>query len=269
MNKKISIIIPVYNDKDNLDYALFSIQKQNANRYIEVIVVDDCSDCDYKKEISKFQLSGMDIKYFRNNENVGAGVSRQRGIEKATGDYISFLDSDDCINQIWYKTVTENIRKYPQISVFEYALYIYSKQKAYVRSCHLGCFVIKKSFIEENNIKFHDSLRIFEDLYFIEIATYISVYKNQFKLIGDILYYYRDERENSTLHKLGDDNLDKYREISNVQRVLWFVDNNPEVLYHSKEIAKKYDEIQSGLKAKNQVAKGLADYLRREHLLNF
>ena len=267
MQKKISIIIPVYNDKENLEYALFSIQKQNANNDIEVIIIDDCSDCDYREEIKRFQLQGMDIKSLRNDKNVGAGVSRQRGIEHATGEYIAFLDSDDCYNQVWYKTVTENIKKYPRISVFEYALYIYSKQEAYARSCHLGCYVIKKEFIEENNIKFHDSLRIFEDLYFIEIVTYISVYKNQFKLIGDILYYYRDERENSTLHRLGENNLDAYKENANVQRVLWFIENNTEVLYHSKEIAEKYEKIQSSFKKKNQVAKGLADYLRKRGLV--
>ena len=267
MQKKISIIIPVYNDKENLGFALFSIQKQNANNDIEVIIIDDCSDCNYKEEIERFQLLGMDIKYFRNDKNVGAGLSRQKGIEHATGEYIAFLDSDDYYNQKWYQTVIKYIKKYPIISVFEYALYICSKKEAYVRSCHLGCYVIKKEFIEENNIKFHDSLRIFEDLYFIEIVAYISIYKNQFKLIGDIIYYYRDERENSTLHRLGEKNLDAYKETANVQRVLWFIENNPEVLYHSKEIEEKYEKIQSSFKAKNQVAKGLDDYLRKRGLV--
>ena len=110
--KRMSIIIPVYNELDNLGFALFSIFKQNQIDNIEVIIVDDCSDCSYQKDIKLYKSLGIDIKYIKNKDNVGAGVSRQKGIDIATGEFIAFLDADDFITPNLYMEVTKNIKLY-------------------------------------------------------------------------------------------------------------------------------------------------------------
>lgn len=98
---KVSIVIPTFKRPEMLERALKSIFSQTYSN-IEVIIVDDNGtnrdyDSFYKEIISKYN-----IKYVRNEKNMGAALSRNRGIEVATGRYISFLDDDDtyCVEKI-------------------------------------------------------------------------------------------------------------------------------------------------------------------------
>ena len=93
----ISIIIPNYNRKEPLLKAIRSCLQQTYNP-IEVIVVDDGSNFDIKDYIKTNFRNDYDsglVKIFINEKNFGAAKSRNIGVEKSSGDYISFLDSDD------------------------------------------------------------------------------------------------------------------------------------------------------------------------------
>lgn len=90
--------MPTYNSRATLQQALDSIVKQ-THRPIEIIVIDDASDDDsyafakaYSQQHSTSQLS---FKILSNSQNSGAGISRNKGVTIATGDYIAFLDADD------------------------------------------------------------------------------------------------------------------------------------------------------------------------------
>ena len=92
MNKKVSIVIPVYN---LAKYVSFTIQNCLNPTYknMEIIVVDDCST-DKTFEI----VSGIKddrIKIIKNDKNSGVAYSRNKGISISTGEYISTLDGDD------------------------------------------------------------------------------------------------------------------------------------------------------------------------------
>lgn len=93
----ISVIIPNYNRKELLLKAIRSCLQQTY-RPIEVIVVDDGSNYDIKNYIkinfSNDYESGL-LKVFINEKNFGAAKSRNIGVGKSNGNYISFLDSDD------------------------------------------------------------------------------------------------------------------------------------------------------------------------------
>ena len=90
----ISIIIPVYNCEQSIDRCLASVLSQTYSD-IEIIIIDDCStDNSYKKCLS-YQRSDNRVKVYRNDINQGVSYSRNRGIDKATGDYICFVDADD------------------------------------------------------------------------------------------------------------------------------------------------------------------------------
>lgn len=95
MELKVSIIIPVYNRPELLREALKSVIDQTY-RNIEVVLIDDNSD-----EVNYYQwledYKELDLQYFKNDKNKGATACRNKGIELATGEYISFLDSDDII----------------------------------------------------------------------------------------------------------------------------------------------------------------------------
>ena len=104
--KKISVIVPVYNVEKYLRKCLDSIIEQQYSN-IEVIVVDDGST-DNSREIIKEYVSGNDkIKYYK-KENGGLSDARNYGVQKATGDYICFIDSDDYID----KNLFERIKSY-------------------------------------------------------------------------------------------------------------------------------------------------------------
>ncbi|MGH7886106.1 MAG: glycosyltransferase family 2 protein, partial [Thermodesulfobacteriota bacterium] len=90
----ISVIIPVYNCEKYLGEAVESVLEQTY-KPMEIIVVNDGST-DQSEKVAKNYLEH--IKYFYQN-NFGIGAARNKGIELSTGEYLSFLDSDD----IWVK----------------------------------------------------------------------------------------------------------------------------------------------------------------------
>jgi len=96
MNKKelVSVIIPVYNASSFLMDTIKTIQKQTYENW-EAIFVDDCSKDNSVEIIKKEQKKDERIKLVKNKENSGAAVSRNNGIDIATGKYLCFLDADD------------------------------------------------------------------------------------------------------------------------------------------------------------------------------
>lgn len=89
---KISVIIPTYNRENTIKRAIESVLNQDYTE-IEVIVVDDCST-DNTYEIVKGISDGR-LRYFKLEKNSGACRARNFGIDKATGEFIAFQDSDD------------------------------------------------------------------------------------------------------------------------------------------------------------------------------
>jgi CDP-glycerol glycerophosphotransferase (TagB/SpsB family)/glycosyltransferase involved in cell wall biosynthesis len=92
---KISIIIPTFNGRDIIKTAVNSVLKQNYDN-IEIIVVDDGSSNPCEDVLKEFNDDRI-VYYYKTNS--GPGLSRNYGIEKATGEYIFFLDADDKIHQ--------------------------------------------------------------------------------------------------------------------------------------------------------------------------
>ncbi len=93
----ISVIIPNFNRGDLLKETLESVLKQSYP-YWEAIVVDDGSTDNSESVGLEYALKDSRIKYYkRTKESGGAPVCRNIGIQKSTGDYLIFLDSDDLL----------------------------------------------------------------------------------------------------------------------------------------------------------------------------
>jgi glycosyltransferase involved in cell wall biosynthesis len=92
MNSKISVIIPTFNREKLIGNSINSVLEQTFQNF-EIIIVDDGSTDNTKKEIDKFQDER--IKYIKLQNNTGGANARNVGIEIASGQYISFQDSDD------------------------------------------------------------------------------------------------------------------------------------------------------------------------------
>lgn len=94
---KVSIIVPVYNVEKYLAQCLDSLINQTYQN-IEVLVVNDGSTDDSEQLIQRYaQQHPGKIKSFL-KENGGLSDARNFGIDRATGDYIGFVDSDDYVN---------------------------------------------------------------------------------------------------------------------------------------------------------------------------
>lgn len=95
---RVTVIIPTY--KRTVDFLSRAVKSVIAQTYpnVEIIVIDD-SPSDYKlrNSIKEYMdtVVNDNIKYFQNEKNMGGSLARNRGIELATGEYISFLDDDD------------------------------------------------------------------------------------------------------------------------------------------------------------------------------
>ncbi len=93
MTDLVSIIMPSYNTEAYIADSIRSVLAQSYQNW-ELIIVDDCSKDDTDTVVSAF-LSDPRIRFFKNEKNSGAAVSRNRALREAKGRWIAFLDSDD------------------------------------------------------------------------------------------------------------------------------------------------------------------------------
>lgn len=90
---KVSVVIPVYNVSDYLNACVESVVKQSY-RHLEIILVDDGSTDDSGKKCDEWAAKDARIQVVH-KKNEGLNYARKSGWEVATGEYITFLDSDD------------------------------------------------------------------------------------------------------------------------------------------------------------------------------
>lgn len=95
--KKVSVIVPVYNVEKYIDKCLASLVKQTL-KDIEIIIVNDGSPDNSQVIIDKYVKKYPKLVKSYIKENGGQGSARNLGLENATGEYISFVDSDDWLD---------------------------------------------------------------------------------------------------------------------------------------------------------------------------
>jgi len=94
---KISVIVPVYNVEEYLERCLNSLVNQTL-KDIEIIVVNDGSPDNSQKIIDKYVKKYKNVKSYI-KKNGGLSDARNYGLKYATGEYISFIDSDDYVDE--------------------------------------------------------------------------------------------------------------------------------------------------------------------------
>lgn len=108
--KKLSIIVPVYNAEKYLKKCLNRLLEQTYKN-IEIIIVNDCSQGNCEQIVNKYEKKDNRIKYIKHEKNKGLFQARITGASIATGDYITFLDSDDYVSIDYYRTLMNNIKQ--------------------------------------------------------------------------------------------------------------------------------------------------------------
>ncbi len=108
--KKISVIIPVYNTKKELEKCLYSIQNQSYSD-LEIICVDDGSDDGSEKIVDEFAKIDSRFKVVH-QKNAGESHARNIGLGMVTGDVIAFCDCDDWIELNMYEIMMKEMEHY-------------------------------------------------------------------------------------------------------------------------------------------------------------
>ncbi len=176
--KKFSIIIPVYNAEKTIARTLASLIS-NKDFIHEVIIVNDRSTDNTLKEVEKFK-SFLNIKVIDNKGNQGPGPGRKTGILEATGEWITFLDADDCLTSSSLYYVDYVLNQETKIVLLHcQSLYYESGNFQADRIGHsdfsCGGNFYKRQYLIENNLFPHDTLYMAEDEYFNSIViTYIE-----------------------------------------------------------------------------------------------
>lgn len=208
----ISIITPNYNGEKFITQTIESVISQTYSNW-EMIIVDDYSSdksyeiaLDYSKKDSR-------IKVIRNETNLGAAISRNRAIDIAKGEYITFLDSDD----LWepkklelqlhfmqdnncdfsftrYNLIDENNQSLNKTARIIKKLTYYK----YLHHCYTGCLTVMYRFdiakdIRSFNIKNNNDYGLFLQV--------VKNAKNAFG-INEILAHYRIRKSSISRNKM-------------------------------------------------------------------
>lgn len=185
MTKKytLDIIIPAYNCIKTIGRTLDSLVKQTDKNFL-VLVIDDYSTEDILSVIMQYK-DKLCIKYIRNPENRGCGMSRQRGIEESNADYISFLDSDDILlpNAVedWMKEIEQTN---PEV-IYSPFFYIRDENSPisirYDTLCMCHGKVYNTEFLRKYDIQEAEEVKCIDDVYFnwqvFDLATNVSLLK--------------------------------------------------------------------------------------------
>lgn len=210
----ISIIVPVYNSKLTIERCINSLLQQEFQNF-EIILINDGSTDNSGIICEAYQKTDNRI-HILEQENSGVSIARNKGIEKAVGKYILFLDSDDSLEKdmlsVYAQILSANS---PDAIVGSLTIISYGKQiikgpqnKGYFTSdiwdqiCinsepfgWAGGKLFRTSIIKENGIKFDSNMKSQEDLSFCLSAYYNckSFYLTDYA--GYNYYYAESSRE--------------------------------------------------------------------------
>lgn len=215
---KVSVLVAIYNIERFVGKCIRSILDQDYKN-LEIILVDDCSSDSSGEICDEFAEKDDRISVFHHDINMRISSVRNTGLEKASGEYIVFVDgddwlADDCISY-FVRMITEtkadmcislnnfttrNMRQIKQKDDIE--IWINEKATAEMLFPHIsiGCWnkIYRREFIENNGLRFKPELFTAEGYTFIseaaQHASYIGVGHRK-------VYYYRLNNVNSATTK--------------------------------------------------------------------
>ena len=197
--KKVSIIVPVYNVQDYLSKCLDSLVKQSF-KDIEIILVDDGSSDGSYDICKKYEKEYHDRIILIKKENEGQAIARNMAIDKANGEFLMFVDSDDWIdNDMVLKLYDRAIVDKADI-VWCLMTYVTNNNeelqtiwenddsvKQYVLNNAGPCGkLVRKKIITDNKLYF-PKLRAYED---VAIVPIWGIKTKKISFINEGLYYY-------------------------------------------------------------------------------
>ena len=118
MKEKLSVIVPIYNGEEHLEKCLNSIINQTFKDF-ELILIDDGSKDQSLKICLEFERKYNNVKVFH-QENKGTSTARNLGVEKSSGEWITFVDDDDWIEPNTYELAFSAQKNNPDCSMIQW-----------------------------------------------------------------------------------------------------------------------------------------------------
>lgn len=209
--KKVSVILPVYNSEKYINKTVDSILQQTYKKF-ELIIINDGSTDDSGIICEKLKDKDKRIKYI-SKENSGVSDTRNLALSYATGDYVTFIDSDDLYENDFLKIMVANIENYKaDIVICAYKSFntkeiknmikrdiLTDKKEEIIESLQPTLLfnqiwnkIYKKKILKDNKIIFDKELSIAEDLKFN--IEYLKCC-NKIFYVNKCLYKYRISRD--------------------------------------------------------------------------
>lgn len=180
---KLSVVIPVHNAKKYIRQCLDSIlKKQDIG--LEVICVDDCSTDETPEILKEYENKYHNFKYLRNETNLFAGASRNRGLLEARGQYVHFLDADDYVIEGAYKKLYSIAAGY-QLDWLKTTAEGFDDQTGEMVDNGLYALRGFNKFMDETLLDFHHFPRKFFD---IAVVPWNGIYRRKFLLEENIRF---------------------------------------------------------------------------------
>lgn len=221
----ISVIVPVFNTGKYLKKCLDSLIYQTYPN-LEIICIDDGSTDNSVEIINKYNKKTKSKVILYTQNHSGASAARNLGIEKAAGEYLSFIDSDDWVFLTLYQVFVEYLNKSCSdldIYMFNASAYVEGQNdvipktffnisdwgkpkdkyarytfndciKPFTRNLSAANKIYRKDFLFENNIQFPENLK-YEDQYF-GIKSFLNA--KSIMINDDIFYRYRNMTDTSS-----------------------------------------------------------------------
>ncbi|MFI0425744.1 MAG: glycosyltransferase family 2 protein [Flavobacterium sp.] len=143
----VSIITPSYNSAKFIAETIQSVQNQTYQNW-EMIIVDDGSSDETESVVLSIIQKDNRIQFYKLSQNLGPAVARNTGIEKASGDYMTFIDADD----IWFPTFIENNIKTIQETGIPFVFSSYKRANEQLE-------FVYSDFIVPNKVSYSDILK--------------------------------------------------------------------------------------------------------------
>ena len=203
--EKVSVIIPVYNAQETITKCLESVINQSY-KDIEILVIDDGSK-DNSVEVIK-KRKDKTIKLI-SKKNEGAAITRNKGIEMASGKYIMFIDNDDFIDKDYIKILVDSIgnndvvisgyRRPNENGKIIKELSLKNEEWCKLMILAPWAKLYRKDYLVKNNLLFLNN-NIGEDVYFNLQAMLLS---KKIKIIDYIGYnwFYNSKSVSNTIQK--------------------------------------------------------------------
>ena len=197
--KILNIIIPLYKGKEVIKDCLNSLCAQTKKEFF-VTIIQDFDNEDYTEIIKEYSKK-LHILFLKNNENIGAGLTRQRGIDISDRfDYLLFLDVDDMLNPRAVELLyTYSKSKFADVTTSKIIVekkytkghILYGKQA----NTWLHGKIYRTNYLKDNNIHFHKDIRYNEDVSFNLLALN---YTNKVYFLDEETYIWRDYKQSVT-----------------------------------------------------------------------